>query len=437
MKVFLDIQIERTPVGRLICELRDDVCPKTSENFRRLCKGERVMMMSGFGHELRTYKNSVAHRIIPKFMCQMGDYENNDGTGGKSVYGEKFADENFVLKHSERGVLSMANSGKDTNGSQFFVCLEKCPWLDGKHCAFGKVVSGMDVLEKIEMCGSKTGKVSKAVKIIDCGEIDEELEFGVLGKTREASEREKIAIERKKFEEEMENDLAAKSAMRMKEEEEKDNLTNKNDDDFEEINLQVGPDLEKMSAKQRKLYELRQKMNIGRTLNHTAVLDEKKREDNPDDYAEQIRRKQAEALKLRREEEAKLKGVDPDNNPHNRFHQEKQALRYEQNVNDIKISESEYEDRKNGSMEFYRGADSLLYGTDKASKEGIEKLQKFMRERDEKRRKRNVAEKIKDSKGDGINDGNSKFNSKLDRHYGKYTKEIKANLERGTALPDN
>jgi peptidyl-prolyl isomerase E (cyclophilin E) len=189
MKVFLDIQIERTPVGRLICELRDDVCPKTSENFRRLCKGERVMMMSGFGHELRTYKNSVAHRIIPKFMCQMGDYENNDGTGGKSVYGEKFADENFVLKHSERGVLSMANSGKDTNGSQFFVCLEKCPWLDGKHCAFGKVVSGMDVLEKIEMCGSKTGKVSKAVKIIDCGEIDEELEFGVLGKTREASER--------------------------------------------------------------------------------------------------------------------------------------------------------------------------------------------------------------------------------------------------------
>ena len=106
-------------------------------------------------------------------------------------------------------------------------------------------------------------------------------------------------------------------------------------------------------------------------------------------------------------------------------------------MNDIKISESEYEDRKNGSMEFYRGADSLLYGTDKASKEGIEKLQKFMRERDEKRRKRNVAEKIKDSKGDGINDGNSKFNSKLDRHYGKYTKEIKANLERGTALPDN
>ena len=355
----------------------------------------------------------------------------------------------------------MANSGPNTNGSQFFLCTSKTQWLDGKHVVFGRVSqSGMEVVRKMEKYGSKSGKTSKVIRIIECGEIDEALEKDEDDRDVAKKKKQMDLAEAKKmedqFREERENDERAKAAQRMVSEMKNEE---KEDDDDLDVSLSAAPDLDKMTANQRKLYELRQKMNLGRTLNHTAVLDEKKREDNPDEYAEQVRRKQMEQVKQRREEEAKLKGMDPenylltqtaeqverikkkpkfeDNNPHNRFAQEKQAIRYEQNVNDIKISEEEYVKKKHQSAEFYRDADSLLYGTDKASKEGIEKLQKFMKERDEKRRKRNMAEKIKDSKGDGINDGNSKFNAKLDRHYGKYTKEIKANLERGTALPEH
>jgi len=167
-RVFFDVSIGGNPAGRIVIELYDDVVPKTTENFRCLCTGEKGIGKSG---KPLHYKGSSFHRIIPGFMCQGGDFTRGDGRGGESIYGIKFPDENFQLKHTGEGILSMANSGKDTNGSQFFLTTVKTQWLDGKHVVFGHVIEGMNVVKQMEEVGSKTGTTSAPVIITDCGAL--------------------------------------------------------------------------------------------------------------------------------------------------------------------------------------------------------------------------------------------------------------------------
>lgn len=167
-KVFFDITIGDRKAGRLVFELFADVVPKTAENFRALCTGEKGMGQSG---KPLHYKGSRFHRIIQQFMCQGGDFTRGNGTGGESIYGNKFADENFKMQHTAPGLLSMANAGPNTNGSQFFITTVVTSWLDGKHCVFGKVVEGMSVLTEMEKVGSRSGSTSADVVIADCGEL--------------------------------------------------------------------------------------------------------------------------------------------------------------------------------------------------------------------------------------------------------------------------
>ncbi|EIM84870.1 uncharacterized protein STEHIDRAFT_122815 [Stereum hirsutum FP-91666 SS1] len=166
--VFMDINIGETPAGRIKMELFSETVPKTAENFRQLCTGEYRVNSRPQG-----YKNATFHRyVVPNFMCQGGDFIKGDGTGTFSIYGDKFPDENFQEKHTGPGLLSMANSGPNTNGCQFFITTAKCDFLDGKHVVFGKVIDGMLTLRKIENVPTGPNNRPKlAVKIVECGEM--------------------------------------------------------------------------------------------------------------------------------------------------------------------------------------------------------------------------------------------------------------------------
>merc|ERR1711861_48855 len=167
--VFFDVTIGGQQAGRIEFELFADVTPKCAENFRALCTGEKGVGKSG---KPLHYKGSKFHRVITEFMCQGGDFTAGNGTGGESIYGGKFPDENFQKRHDKPGLLSMANAGPNTNGSQFFITTVPTPHLDGKHCVFGRVESGMEIVRDIEDLNVASGdKPVLDVEIMECGEL--------------------------------------------------------------------------------------------------------------------------------------------------------------------------------------------------------------------------------------------------------------------------
>ena len=169
-KPFFDISIDGKDAGRIVFELFNDIAPKTSDNFSALCTGEKGIGKLG---KPLYYKGSIFHRIIPGFMIQGGDFTHFTGCGGESIYGDKFEDETFDIPHDRPGLLSMANAGPNTNGSQFFITTVPTPWLNGHHVVFGRVKDGMDVVSDIEKYGSDDGTPNALCQITNCGIIDE------------------------------------------------------------------------------------------------------------------------------------------------------------------------------------------------------------------------------------------------------------------------
>ncbi|ORX54222.1 peptidyl-prolyl cis-trans isomerase cyp6 [Piromyces finnis] len=168
-KVFFDVAIKDKKVGRMVFNLFKDT-PITSENFRALCTGEKGKGLLG---KPLHYKGTKFHRVIPGFMAQGGDFTHGDGRGGESIYGFRFKDESFKFKHDTKGLLSMANAGPNTNGSQFFITFTQTPWLNNHHVVFGKLNQGQEILDMIEKCGSQSGATTDKIEIVDCGELKE------------------------------------------------------------------------------------------------------------------------------------------------------------------------------------------------------------------------------------------------------------------------
>ena len=171
-KVFFTLAIDKKPAGKLLFNLFPKVVPKTADNFFKLCTGELGSKFIDGRPSPKPlhFLGSKFHRIIPGFMAQGGDFTNGNGTGGVSIYGAKFSDENFKLSHDKPFLLSMANAGPNTNGSQFFITFAACPWLDGKHTVFGELSEGQALLALIEKLGSQDGRTKSLVEIIECGQ---------------------------------------------------------------------------------------------------------------------------------------------------------------------------------------------------------------------------------------------------------------------------
>lgn len=437
-EVFLDIRIGAKKAGRMKFELFANDCPKTAENFRVMCTGEYGV--GRFTKRPVQLKHTIFHRVIKGFMAQGGDFQNSDGTGGESIYGRTFEDENFKHKHMGPGCLSMANCGKDTNGSQFFITLKSTPHLNNKHVVFGRLLDGIETLKMIEAV--KTGRADRPIDevcVVNCGQLKTDSHSDLYAKNvmKKVAEDEEDAKPKKNADEiELESD-----------EEDVEEAIKKLSKEEKEMKAK---DTSKMSKRQRRLFQVRLLLNQSRKANRKEVKEEQGRMTGKSSDSARRRRDYLKR-KAKWEDELRANGEDPAESfmfetAESVGYREqkkgaKQKAAYGWNVFNqdalVKAMEKRQAKVRRTENKESVSANDLVFSLN--SHEPSESDKDFMvseltetlaRHAKFSRRRQHYAEKNIDS----INHRNEVFNRKLARSYDKYTAEIKANLERGTAL---
>jgi cyclophilin family peptidyl-prolyl cis-trans isomerase len=445
-RVFFDISIGGREIGRLEMELFNKVVPRTAENFRALCTGER-----GTGKKPLHYKGSLFHRIISGFMAQGGDFTRGDGRGGESVYGSKFRDENFDMKHDEPYLLSMANSGPHTNGSQFFITFKATPHLDGKHVVFGRVVKGQEVMRLLENCAvdkSAGDRPRKDVIISDCGQLGVEDEVLQEGKGTLSSSNAKDIGGAQDSDGHEESAFTGGTGEQDKEEEDKEDLEQR---------------MSAMNPMEKRLFALRLKMQQGRKANRAEVEHEFRRNKDPT-YDARQRQAESKLKKLKEGAVGVSRGAglgeqgsgseallvqtiaqaEMQSKKDGDTTEKQRRLDEDAYSSDIvyrsyeKLTEKLPQGGSSSSTSSGAGAESTAYGTFQAaqvSREGVDRVSSHVVELEEARRNRKKRTRgMAGGDTDFINESNAKYNRIVDKAYGKYTSEIKQNIERGTAL---
>lgn len=478
-KVYFDIVIGTTAIGRVVFELFCDITPKTAENFRGLCTGEYGF--GKFSKKKLIYKGSRIHRIVEDQFIQGGDFIYGNGTGGESIYGETFKDENFQRRHACAGLLSMANKGRNTNSSQFLVTLKPCPHLDGKHVVFGQVIEGMDVIRQIAKVPTDRNERPKLkIIVFDCGDTDTRRQHLIedpFKETMEALYREREKAEKVKVlgpeEAEEYKKQKKKSAFNMIQEyssgEDVDNINlsdaekgidlkdtgenNPNYDEEEEEEENENDTLNLIKSKLgdsglKKFIDLKSKINEVRNLNMKAVQDENIKSQDPEWEKKKIK-EEYNKNRIQINERMKELGI-----PEDKFYTLNSILKCESsNQRDMKK-------KKNATFGWdvfntdtlYRAYkkrlkhmpfDKTLYEDQlsdprKATEVSDERkhlLNADIEQQQESRKKYSRRRAFyEDQDVNYINDRNMNFNKKLQRFFSKEAAEIKANLERGTAL---
>lgn len=470
-KVYLDIIAGTTALGRIEIELFYDITPKTAENFRGLCTGEYG---TGKIHKKKlTYKGSRIHKIVENQYIQGGDIIYGNGKGGESIYGEFFKDENFKRRHACAGLLSMGNIGRNTNSSQFIITLRPCPQLDDKHVVFGQVINGMEVVREIGKIPTDANERPRVkILIFDCGDYDTRrihLREDVFKETiqsilEDRARKEKVKLlgpeEAEKYKKlkqksafDIEQEYPEEDTIKKKESEDDDSEEEEEEDEIDEAEIKKSiSNIKNEKYKEdfmKQYYLLKSKITEAKNLNNKAVIEENT---NVQDVDKARKLKRQEWLQEREKTKKKLieQGV-PENklytleSIHRNELQKEQAMKKAKNETfgwDVFNNEAYYRAHKKRlrdmpfDKELYE--EQMKNGIDMSKIDTEERknlLKNDIEQQQEKRnkfsRRRNFYE---DQNVDYINERNRKFNKKLERFFGKDCAEIKANLERGTAI---